>query len=270
MTPQSPRRLGWLNLRGGALLVLVIDLILLTVIWHVAAVEAESDFLPTPGAVAERLSIELQFEDLNDLPDNHLIEQTVVSFRRVIVSVGIAVALAAPLALLAMQAPLLDRLLTPLLYFLFPAPKVVFLPLIILFLGFGDEARIFLITLVIFFQVFVIVHDAGSQVPPETLESIRSLGAGRWHLIRYVYIPVSVPAVITALKISTGTAIAVLFIAETIVGRTGLGYYIKDADQTFAYEKMYVGVLVLSLMGLALFSVFWLAEQYLTRWQKKT
>jgi NitT/TauT family transport system permease protein len=259
----------WLGIKPGIALILLVDLVLLGVLWHVAAVNTQNDFLPTPGAVAESFGEEIQFEDINDLPDDHLITQTWVSFRRVILSVGIAVAIALPLALLTVQFRTLDQLLTPLLYFLFPAPKVVFVPLIILFLGLGDESRVFLITLVIVFQVFVIVHDAAVQVPPETLESISSLGANRWHLLRYVYLPVSVPAVITALKISTGTAIAVLFIAETIAGRTGLGYYIKDADQIFAYERMYVGVLMLSLMGLLLFAIFWILERYLTRWQQR-
>lgn len=260
---------NWLGIKLGVLLVLLVDLTLLGLLWHVAAVNTDVSFLPTPGAVGQRFVEELRFDDITNLPQNHLISQTLISFRRVVLSVALAVFTAGPIALLTVQVPILDRVLTPLLYFLFPAPKVVFLPLIILFLGLGDEARVFLITLVIFFQVFVIVHDAAAQVPQETLQSITSLGAGRWQMLRYVYIPVSVPAVITALKISTGTAIAVLFIAETIAGRTGLGYYIKDADQLFAYTRMYVGVLMLSLMGLLLFATFWVLERWLTRWQKR-
>lgn len=265
--PANDRFFGWLNIRAGALLILLIDLLLLGILWHVAAVNTDSAFLPTPAVVMERFWDELQFEDIRDLPANHLLNQTFISTRRVVLSVGIGVGLAVPLALLLVQVKALNAVLTPLLYFLFPAPKVVFLPLIILFLGLGDTARVFLITLVIFFQVFVIVHDATGQVPAETLESLSSLGAGRWHFLRYVYMPVSIPAVFTALKISTGTAIAVLFIAETIAGRTGLGYYIKAADQRFLYPTMYVGVLMLCFVGLVLFVVFWVAEQYLNRWQ---
>ena len=133
----------------------------------------------------------------------------------------------------------------------------------------GDESRIFLITLIIFFQVFVIIRDAAAQVPPETLESLSSLGAGRWHALRYIYIPVSIPAVMTALKISAGTAIAVLFIAETFAGSSGLGYYIVNQWNRFAYDKMYAGILAMSLLGLGLFGVFAGLERSLTRWQRK-
>lgn len=259
----------WLKLNPMTLLILLIDLVAVVLVWHVIAVNTDSPFLPTPSVILERFMQEIKFDDINNLPNNHLLMQTFISTRRVVVSIGIAVLLAVPMALLLVLIRPLGQLITPLMYFLFPAPKVVFLPLIILFLGLGDQARIFLITVVIFFQVFVIVYDAAIQVPHETLESLSSLGAGKWQFLRYVYIPVSIPAIFTALKISTSTAISVLFIAETIAGRTGLGYYIKDADQTFVYPKMYVGVLMVSLIGMVLFLVFWVLERYLTRWQKR-
>jgi NitT/TauT family transport system permease protein len=259
----------WLRLNPLTLLILMVDLVAVIFVWHMVAVNTDSPFLPTPLVILERFIQELKVDDWNNIPANHLLNQTFISTRRVLISIGLAVALAVPSALLLVLVRPLGRLITPLMYFLFPAPKVVFLPLIILFLGLGDQARIFLITVVIFFQVFVIVYDAAVQVPQETLESLSSLGAGRWQFLRYVYIPITIPAIFTALKISTSTAISVLFIAETIAGRTGLGYYIKDADQTFVYAKMYVGVLMVSFIGLGLFAMFWLMEQYLTRWQKK-
>lgn len=239
---------------------LLIDLALLVVVWHVASGEVNKPFLPPPVKVLESFFREMR---------GSLADQMLISARRVAISVGAGVALAAPLAILTAQMRLLDRFLTPLIYFAYPAPKVVFLPLIILFFGLGDASRIFLIGMVIFFQVFVIIRDAAGQVPAETLESISSLGASRWHLLRYVYLPVSVPAIMTALKISVGTAIAVLFIAESIAGRTGLGYYIVNEWNRFAYEKMYAGILAISLMGLGMFLVFELLERRLTRWQRK-
>ncbi len=244
----------------SSLLFLIFDFALLLVLWHVAAIQLDERFLPTPLAVMETFAEEMQGD---------LIDEFWTSAYRVIVSVGISIAIAAPLAILTAQFRLFDRFLTPLAYFLYPAPKVVFLPLIITILGLGDESRIFLITLILTFQVFVIIRDAANQVAPETLESISSLGARHWHMLRYVYIPVSVPAMMTALKISAGTAIAVLFIAETIAGRTGLGYYIVNEWNRFDYPAMYAGILAMSLLGLLLFLVFWLLEWWLTRWQRK-
>ena len=239
---------------------LLFSLALLLLLWHAAAVTVNANFLPPPLAVLARF--------VEELGGGSLWTHTLVSARRVAVSVLAGTALAVPLAVLAAQFRPLDRFVTPLLYFTYPAPKVVFLPLIIVFLGLGDESKIFLIGLIIFFQVFVIVRDAAAQVRPETLESINALGANHWHRLRYVYLPVSLPAVMTALKVSAGTAIAVLFIAETIGTTTGLGYYIMNAWGRYAYASLYAGILAMSLLGLALFVLFDLLEKRLTRWQK--
>ena len=243
-----------------SLVPLLIDIALLVLVWHVASQQLDRPYLPLPADVMTRFIAEIQGD---------LLDEFGISAYRVIVSTGIGVMLAAPLAILSAQFRWLDRFVTPFIYFLYPAPKVVFLPLIISFLKLGDESRIFLITLIIFFQVFVIIRDAASQVPQETLESLGSLGANRWHTLRYIYIPVSIPAVMTALKISAGTAIAVLFIAETFAGSNGLGYYIVNQWNRFDYDKMYAGILAMSLLGLGLFGIFASLERVLTRWQRK-
>lgn len=255
------RAFAWLGFAPSSAVILLIDLAVLVLVWHVASVSLEERFLPTPGDVLGRFFSELR--------EGELLNHTLISTRRVILSIIIGTITAVPLALLTAQVRLLDRVLTPLLYFAYPAPKVVFLPLIIFAFGLGDASRIFLISLVIFFQVFVIIYGAASQVQPQTLESIVSLGAGRWALLRYVYIPVSVPAIVTALKISVGTAIAVLYIAEGIAGRTGLGYYINDNYQFAQYTNIYAGIIAISLLGLVLFVFFDVLERYFTRWQKK-
>lgn len=240
---------------------LLIDLIALVLLWALAAAWLKLPFLPNPWVVFTTLLSELQ---------GGLIPHIYASLWRIFISVGLGTLAAAPLAVVAAQWPLLDRFLTPLLYFAYPAPKIVFLPLIILFLGLGNPSIIFLITLVIFFQVYVIVRDAAQQVPPETLDSVKSLGARRRHLLLYVYWPLTLPAILTALKISIGTAIAVLFISESIGNNVGLGYYIVvEQWGRFAYAKMYAGVLAMSLLGLLMFALLSALERYWTRWQTR-
>jgi ABC-type nitrate/sulfonate/bicarbonate transport system permease component len=237
---------------------LVIDLFVLLALWHIAAESLNRPFLPTPTKVIETFFSEMG----KDLP-----EHIWVSTWRVVVSVVVGAGLSAPLAIIIAQNPVLDMILSPLVYFLYPAPKIVFLPLIILFLGLGSPSIMFLIGFIIFFQVFVIVRDAAVQVAPETLDSVRSLGANRWHTLRHVYIPLSIPAVLTALKVSIGTAIAVLFIAESIGNNVGLGYYIiVEQWNRYAYPKVYAGILAMSLLALGLFLLLTLLERRLSPW----
>lgn len=245
----------WLHPR----LALAIDLALLLVIWHIAAVSLDRSFLPTPWVVLQTFWQEIQ---------GPLLGHTWSSLKRIVLSVLAGTAVAAPLAILAAENRVLDSLLSPLMYFLYPTPKIVFLPIIVFLLGLGDPSIIFLIALIVFFQVYVIIRDAARQVPRATLDSIASLGASRWHRLRHVYLPLSVSAVFTALKVSVGTAIAVLFIAESIGNNVGLGYYIVvDQWNRFAYAKVYAGILAIALLGSAMFaSLSWL-EARSGRWR---
>lgn len=241
-------------------LALAIDLLLLLLVWQVAAVTLDRTFLPTPLVVVKTFWRELQ---------GPLLQHSWISLKRVLLGVAAGVAVGAPLAILAASVRWLDSLLSPLMYFLYPTPKIVFLPIIVFLLGLGDPSIVFLIALIIVFQVYVIVRDAAGRVPQATLDSIASLGAGRLQKLRHVYLPLSVPAVFTALKVSTGTAIAVLFIAESVGNNVGLGYYIVvDQWNRFAYANVYAGILAIALLGSVLFGLLSWLEARSSRWQR--
>jgi NitT/TauT family transport system permease protein len=152
-------------------------------------------------------------------------------------------------------------------YLTYPVPKIVFLPLIMLFLGTGDASKVFIIALILFFQILVVVRDACLAVRPELVQSVRSLGAKRWELLRYVYLPACLPSVLTALRVSTGTAIAVLFLAETFATQSGLAYYITvEAWGRMAYPEMYAGVIAMAALGLATYVLLDRLEHRLCEW----
>jgi ABC-type nitrate/sulfonate/bicarbonate transport system permease component len=117
----------------------------------------------------------------------------------------------------------MNKLFSPLIYLLYPIPKVVFLPILLLFFGIGDLSKIAIIFLILFFQILVLVRDQAAAIRPELIQSVRSLGAGRRALFRFVYLPASLPAILTALRQSVGTAVAVLYIAELFATQKGLG-----------------------------------------------
>jgi len=112
------------------------------------------------------------------------------------------------------------------------------------------------------------VRDQAANLRPELIQSVRSIGAGRRALFRFVYIPASLPAVLTALRQSIGTAVAVLYIAELFATQQGLGYYIYlNGSTLFNYPAMYAGVIAMSILGIGLyFSVDWLERRFCS-WQ---
>jgi NitT/TauT family transport system permease protein len=218
--------------------------------------------LPSPVNVAQ-----VFIAELND----GLVTHFLASLWRVLASMGLAILIAAPAGLILGQSKSLDKIFSPMIYLLYPVPKVVLVPVVLLFLGIGDLPKIAIIFLILFFQILVLVRDQAAALRPELLQSVRSLGAGRRALFRFVYLPASLPAVLTALRQSVGTSIAVLYVAELFATQKGLGYYIYFNGSTLLnYPAMYAGVVAMSLLGLGLyFSVDWL-ERRLAPWQVAT
>ncbi|MFZ5817968.1 MAG: ABC transporter permease [Bacillota bacterium] len=153
-----------------------------------------------------------------------------------------------------------------LLYLSHPIPKVVFLPVIIVVLGIGDTSKIFLITLVIFFQILVTVKDGAANVPRGLIRSVQSLGGGEWAIYRHVILPATLPGIFTALRLSTGTAVAVLFFAETYATQLGLGSLVWDAWSMRDYGLMFAGVMAMALMGFGFYVLVDWAERVVCPW----
>ena len=238
---------------------LLYAVLVLLVLWQLAAWVLNKPILPSPLLVGIAFVEELR----GDLPEHFL-----VSLWRVVASTFLAIALAAPAGLVLGQSKKLNSLFSPLIYLLYPIPKVVFVPVVLLLLGIGDLPKIVIIFLILFFQVLVLVRDQAAALRPELIQSVRSLGAGRRALFRFVYLPASLPAVLTALRQSVGTAVAVLYVAELFATQKGLGYYIYlNGSTLFNYPAMYAGIVAMSLLGLGLyFTVDWL-ERRLCPWQ---
>jgi len=191
-----------------------------------------------------------------------------VSLWRVLASMALSVALAVPAGLVMGQSQRLNRLLAPLVYLTYPVPKVVLVPVVVLFFGVGDAGKIFVITLILFFQILVLVRDAAANLRAELIQSVRSLGAGRRALFLYVYLPASLPAVLTALRVSVGTAVAVLYVAELYATQQGLGYYIfLEGSTLLDYPAMYAGIVAMALMGLGLYFAVDGLEHWLCPWE---
>jgi NitT/TauT family transport system permease protein len=237
---------------------LILATLALLVVWQIAAMLINQPVLPTPIQVSTVFVLEL---------GKGLLGHFAASLWRVVASTILAILLAAPAGLVLGQYKRVNDFFAPLIYILYPIPKVVFIPIVLLFLGIGDFPKIVIIFLILFFQILVLVRDQAASLRPELIQSVRSLGAGRMALFRFVYLPASIPGILTALRQSVGTAVAVLYIAELFATQKGLGYYIYlNGNTLFNYPAMYAGVVAMSLLGLGLyFAVDWL-ERWLCPW----
>ena len=256
---QQESKHGSSNDRAVSISSLIIAAMVFVVFWELVARLINQPILPRPGNV-----IRVFITDFLDELGLHLL----VSLYRVIASILLAILLAAPAGLLLGQYPRINQLFAPIIYLLYPVPKVVLVPVVLLLLGVGDIPKITIITLILFFQILVLVRDAASNIRPELILSVRSLGAGRRALLRYVYLPASIPAILTSIRQSIGTSIAVLYIAELFATKYGLGYYIYYQGSTlFDYPKMYAGILAMGFLGIILYFSVDAVERHICHWR---
>ncbi len=226
--------------------------------WYILSTTIHQVILPYPHEVLAAL--------FDELPRG-LLSHFLASLWRVLASTLLAVITAAPLGLVLGQSKKADRLISPFIYTLYPIPKIVLLPIFILLLGIGNAPKIAIIFVILFFQILVLVRDHASNITPELIQSVRSLGAGRRALYRFVYLPASLPAILTALRQSIGTAVAVLYVAELIATRKGLGYYIYlNGSTLYNFPAMYAGIIMMSILGVGLYFSVDLLEKLFCPW----
>lgn len=228
--------------------------------WAVLAFYVQKLFLPPPELVVR--------EFIRLLIARDLVIHFISSTCRIMLSLAIALFTAVPLGLYVGWTPVLDKFAAPLIYLLYPLPKIVFLPVIIIFFGLGDLPKIFLISLIAFFQVLVAARDAARDIPGQWLLSMKSLKATPWQTFYHLVWPSSLPRIFTSLRVTLGTAIAVLFMAETFASSDGLGYFIMDCMARRSFTSMYSGILAMGLLGSLCYSAVDFFERKFCCWNR--
>ncbi|MEI7636735.1 MAG: ABC transporter permease [Syntrophus sp. (in: bacteria)] len=236
-----------------------LTIIVLTILWYGASLLLGSQLLPDPLSVLRRL--------LHAVREEIFWEHMAVSSWRLIAALALAFVTAVPFGLVLGSNERLDRIFAPLIYLSYPIPKIVLLPIILMLFGLGDLGKIILISLIIFFQLLITTRDAVRSLDREVVYALQSLGGTRWHFYLHVVWPVALPGIFTSLRISTGTAVAVLFFVESISTSRGLGLYLIDAWGRADYTTMFVGIIALSAIGIVLYEAFDVMERRLCAWK---
>lgn len=226
-------------------------------LWWVLAAAIGSPALPTPAATVPAL-----VDDFSKIAP-----QFGVSLGRILLAMLIGTVLGAPLGLMMGRSAWADRILTPIMYILYPLPKIVLLPILFVLIGIGGESKVTLIAIAVFFQMAVTMRDAAYNVPKESVEAMLSFGAGHARIMRDVIVPETLPSLFTALRVTTASAVAILFIAESMAGSSGLGYFIMHSWSILEYTSMFAGIVAMAIMGIALYELFDQAERHLTKWR---
>ena len=180
--------------------------------------------------------------------------------------IAIAILLGLPLGFLMGYFEKVDKLLSPLVYFTYPVPKLALLPIVMLLFGLGETSKLIMIVIIIVFQIIITARDAVKDIPGD-FPFAQLLGASKLQMLSQIILPASLAEVLTSIRLALGTAVSVLFFTETYGTEYGMGYFIMDAWLRVNYLDMYAGIVVLSLMGFCLFIAIDIAEKYLCSWR---
>jgi NitT/TauT family transport system permease protein len=215
-------------------------------IWYLLAYLFHTQILPYPHLVFKAL-----LPSLGKGLGSHFL----VSTYRILLSLLWALVLGVPLGLYLGRSKRIDEFISPMIYLIYPIPKIVFLPLILLLLGLGDLSKVFIIFLIVFFQILVTTRDAAKGIDEEQILSVLSLGARPPQIFLHTIFPACLPKTLTSLRISIGTSIAVLFFVESFATENGLGFFIMDAWSTLDYLSMYTGIMAMGVLGVILYEI---------------
>lgn len=225
----------------GRLAGLALPLALL-VLWEIAARHALLPrYLPPPTAIA------LSFWRL--LVSGDLARNAAASLFRAFMGFFIGAASGAAIGLVAGVAPRVERFYEPLISLTYPVPKIAMLPIIFAWFGLGDPAKIVVIVASVFYPVYIAAFYGAKATSRLHVWSARNMGAGRLRIFFGIVVPSALPQLFYGLRIGLALSFVVMFTAELIAGRDGLGYLIASSEDGMRFDMMWAALLAIGLLG---------------------
>ena len=244
---------------GQRLLPWVVPLLLIA-LWQLSAASGwlSSRVLPAPldvAAAAWKLS-----------ESGELWLHVKVSSARALSGLAIGGGLGLLLGLLTGSVRVAETLLDSSIQMVRNIPALALIPLVILWFGIDESAKLFLIAVSVFFPIYLNTFHGIRNVDPGLIEMGRSYGLNRWQLYTQVILPGALSSILVGLRFSLGLMWVILIVAETISAQAGIGYLTMNAREFLQTDIVLVGILLYALLG-KLADLFARAlEQYWLRW----
>jgi ABC-type nitrate/sulfonate/bicarbonate transport system permease component len=181
--------------------------------------------------------------------DGDLFGNLIASLYRAYVGFLIGAALGVFLGLWAGLARPVRNFFDPLVSFLYPIPKIAFLPVVFLIFGLGHGSQIAVITIAVFFPVFIASQYAVLSVNRTFLWAARNMGAPRATIFLRVLIPAAAPQLLAGLRVGLAHSFVLLFAAELIGARSGLGFLIMEGEEAVRFDRMLAGIVMFAVIG---------------------
>jgi NitT/TauT family transport system permease protein len=180
-------------------------------------------------------------------------------------SLGVVTGIAVGIAMGTFQT--LRRILDPYINVFYAMPTVALIPLVIIWLGLGFQAKVFLTWLVTIFPVIINAETGVASVPPAFIETARAFGCNRWQVFRRVVLHAAVPFFMAGIRLGLGRALVGVVVAEMFTALAGLGYLIVLYGNTFRTAELFVPILVLAVISIVVTNLIQRIERRIAPWR---
>jgi NitT/TauT family transport system permease protein len=230
--------------------------------WYLAATSGEvNPLFPSPIGVLDAL--------WNLFAERGFHGDVIASLNRILLSFALAAAIAVPLGILMGSFPVVESFFNPLVSAFRYLPAPAFIPLLLMWLGTGDNQKIALLMLGVIWFLVTLVCDTVKQVAADFIETCRTLGGSRRAVLLSVVVPAALPGIVDTCRQMLAVSWTYLVIAEIVAATDGIGAMMMRARRFVHVEDIMAGILVIGALGLlcdlAFRGLHWLAFPYLRR-----
>jgi NitT/TauT family transport system permease protein len=216
-------------------------------------------FLPPPSAIVRAFVTTTQSGEL----PRQLWQTASVLF----LGFGLAIVSGMAVGIAMGMFPTLRRILDPYVNAFYAMPTVALVPLVIIWLGLGFEAKVFLTWLVAIFPVIINAQIGVMNVPAAFIETARAFGCDRWQVFRRVILHAATPFFIAGIRLGLGRALVGVVVAEMFTALAGLGYMVVFYGNTFRTAEVFVPIVVLAALSIAITKVIYRMERWIAPWR---
>lgn len=238
------------------------SIVLFLALWEilVRAFHVKEAFLCTPSSALYHL-----FWPQPDA-NYHWQINILATLKAYVISFAIVAAGSLFLSVLIVWSKRVQELLMPVFIFINSMPMVAVAPILLIWIGYGLKTNVLIAFLVSFFPMVINTITGLTSQDPNLLDLVRYLGANRWQILFKIQLPGALPFVFSGLKVSSSLCIMGVIVGELIASNKGLGYVIVNAQLTMDTPPMFASIIMMSILGWAMYLLVSLAERLLMPW----
>ena len=236
--------------------------VLLVLLWYGVRASGliNPALVPAPHQVATKFM---------ELMQDRLPTDIWMSTQRVFIGVTLGTLLAVPVGFCLGWYQNLRSFVDPVINFFRALPPIALIPLVIVYFGIGESAKIAILFDASFFAGVIVMYAGIAQISPIYVRVARTLGANDLEIFAKVIIPLTVPHILTAIRVALGVAWATLVASELIAAQQGLGAMIQNASAFFQLDIIYVGIICIGFIALVMDLLLRTLSRRLVAWQDR-